>query len=158
MNTQILPEAVTGGTHENTGILSAEAGVAAVQPPVHTRKTYATPRLELYGRLADLTQSASTGANGDGGAGMMIVQSDRAAKTDIVRIGTHPLGCGLYVYTYRPQFRQQCGPGRHFGVLAQEVEALLPAAVSRAANGYLQVDYGMLGIVPGGTFRDTPLH
>ncbi len=49
---------------------------------------------------------------------------------------------GLHLYRYR-----YIGDSSlYVGVMAQEVAKRRPAAVSRADNGYLQVDYGQLGL------------
>jgi len=77
---------------------------------------------------------------------MMMVTSDRAIKQGLARIGEHPLGVGLYLFDYKPGFRDLCGHGRQFGVMADEVETVLPEAVSVHPNGYKMVDYAMLGI------------
>jgi len=37
-------------------------------------------------------------------------------------------------------------PGRYRGVMAQEVEKIIPAAVVNDDNGYKTVDYNMIGI------------
>lgn len=76
--------------------------------------------------------------------------SDLRAKENIVRVGYHPLGFGLYLFDYRPAFRDDHGWGRQFGVLAQEVEPVMPAAVSLDADGYRRVDYALLGLAPAG--------
>ena len=73
--------------------------------------------------------------------------SDRRTKENIARIGSHPLGMGLYLFDYKPQYREQCGSGRQFGVMADEVEAIVPEAVSMGEDGFKRVDYGMLGVV-----------
>lgn len=62
--------------------------------------------------------------------------SDRRLKSDIRRVGTHPLGIGIYSYTIRGQ--------RELGVMADEVLAVRPEAVLRGADGYLMVNYGVL--------------
>ena len=72
--------------------------------------------------------------------------SDPRAKENIVRIGTHPLGIGLYLFDYKPEFQAQWGYGRQFGVMADEVEAVMPEAVCEHADGYRMVDYAMLGV------------
>ena len=77
-----------------------------------------------------------------------MMPSDRAVKQDIVRIGTHPLGFGLYLFRYKPQFQGAYGRGRHLGVMADEVAAVAPRAIKSAATGRAVVDYGMLGIRP----------
>jgi hypothetical protein len=67
-------------------------------------------------------------------------------KENIVRVGDHPLGIGLYLFDYQPQYRETWGRGRRFGVMADEVEAVRPEAVSVHPDGYKQVNYAMLGI------------
>ncbi len=72
--------------------------------------------------------------------------SDRRCKHRIVRTGVHPLGIGLYLFDYRPEFHAAWGCGRHFGVMADEVESILPQAVSVHPDGYKRVNYAMLGL------------
>ena len=72
--------------------------------------------------------------------------SQRGIKENIVRIGEHPLGLGLYLFDYKPAFRGAWGTGRQFGVMADEVEAVLPEAVSMHPDGYKMVSYGLLGL------------
>jgi hypothetical protein len=71
--------------------------------------------------------------------------SDRVIKDDIVRIGRHPTGIGLYLFSYKPEFRDAWGDGRQLGVMADEVEQVMPQAVSWHHRGYKMVDYGLLG-------------
>lgn len=106
--------------------------------------SYQKPELTRYGSIAFLTL-ASGSANGDAGQNMMTRTSDLHYKQNIVRIGTHPFGFGLYLFDYKPEF-QQHGAGRQFGVMAQEVEQVMPEAVTIDENGYRQVNYALLGI------------
>ena len=76
----------------------------------------------------------------------MMGASERYLKEDIVRIGTHPLGFGLYLFDYKLEYQERWGGGRQFGVMADEVEALVPQAVSIHEDGYRVVDYRELGI------------
>ena len=110
------------------------------------KAVYSAPLLRVYGSVSKLTQTG-TGSGVDGGvtAGMTM-PSDRAIKESIVRIGTHPLGVGLYLFDYNTQYRQSGRTARNFGVMADEVEAVLPEAVGIHANGYKAVNYAMLGI------------
>jgi hypothetical protein len=62
--------------------------------------------------------------------------SDRRLKSNIKRVGTHPIGVGIYTYTMMGM------PQR--GVIAQEVQEVRPDLVKRHASGYLQVNYGGL--------------
>jgi hypothetical protein len=72
--------------------------------------------------------------------------SDRRLKQEIVKIGMHPAGFGVYLFDYKPEYRDQWGYGRQFGVMADEVEKVMPEAVSVHPAGYKMVDYAMLGI------------
>jgi len=109
------------------------------------RKAYRRPELRVLGAVHLLTRSAGSVLSGDGMA-MMMGTSDRNAKQNIVRIGEHPLGIGLYLFDYKPAFRAQAGDGRQFGVMADEVEAVMPEAVSMHVDGYKMVDYAVLGV------------
>lgn len=73
------------------------------------------------------------------GSGLAIggMFSDRRLKWDVQRVGTHPLGIGLYSYRYKGS------TGRHLGVIAQEVQRVKPQAVGECA-GFLTVDYDQL--------------
>ena len=63
--------------------------------------------------------------------------SDRRLKSNIVRIGEHPLGIGVYQYDIFGQ--------RDIGVMADEVEQVMPEAVVMHPSGYKMVNYAMLG-------------
>ena len=108
------------------------------------KKPYQSPKVIVYGKLNRLTQGS--GGNGLDANNTHTKKSDRATKENIIRVGDHPLGIGLYLFDYKPEFRDASGHGRQFGVMADEVEAVMPAAVSIHPNGYKQVDYAMLGI------------
>jgi hypothetical protein len=62
--------------------------------------------------------------------------SDIRLKSKIVRVGTHPRGFGIYEYDIDGK--------RERGVMAQEVERVLPAAVIEHDSGYKMVNYGAL--------------
>ena len=126
---------------------ASQAGKPAAEAR-QSRRKYARPTLRLYGSVAQLTMTG-TGSTSDGGKSMM--GSDRRMKEDIVRIGEHPLGIGVYLFRYRAPFRDRWGHGTRFGVIADEVEAVLPQAVARGEDGYSRVDYAMLGVRPSAT-------
>lgn len=79
------------------------------------------------------------GSAGVGAYGLMnaapLALSDRRLKENIVRVGTHPLGIGIYEYDLLGK--------RQVGVMADEVEEVRPEAVVEI-GGYKHVDYGML--------------
>jgi hypothetical protein len=69
-------------------------------------------------------------------AGSAIAASDRRLKSNIERIGTHKLGIGIYEY--------DIFGGRQQGVMADEVEKVMPEAVLMHPSGYKMVNYGLL--------------
>lgn len=112
------------------------------QPATAPKKEYKAPELKLLGSIRDLTGAGSA----SGGDGSMAMASDPALKENVARVGEHPAGFGLYLFDYKAEFADRCGQGRKFGVMADEVEAIVPAAVSRDEFGYRQVDYSLLGV------------
>ena len=127
------------------------------QPP---KKKYVAPSLVIYGAVRNLTQSGSgrqiesdplpwnSGCWPDANRKPC---SERRVKENIARIGDHPLGFNLYLFDYRPEFRAKWGHGRQFGVMIDEVERVMPEAVSLHSDGFKRVDYALLGI-------ERPLH
>ena len=116
-------------------------------PEPRIRKNYTPPSLVIYGTVSGLTQSGS-GARTEGARPNVRRKpaSERRVKENIVRIGDHPLGFGIYLFDYRPEHRAQWGHGRQFGVMIDEVEIVMPEAVSMHPDGYKRVDYAMLWI------------
>lgn len=80
------------------------------------------------------------GGRGGGGGGR---RSDLALKHDIVLLGRLDNGLGYYSFSYLGSSKA------YVGVMAQEVERLMPEAVTRGSDGYLRVYYEKLGL----TFR-----
>lgn len=64
--------------------------------------------------------------------------SDRRLKSDVVRIGTAAHGLPLYEYTIFGE--------RQRGVMADEVEKVMPEAVAMHPSGFRMVNYTMLGL------------
>jgi hypothetical protein len=92
--------------------------------------------LQGYGIDSAQYNSQMGGLYGLGSLALLYAMSDRRLKRDIHRIGTHPLGIGIYSYTLfeRPTI----------GVMADEVEAVLPEAVAIHPSGYKMVNYSLL--------------
>jgi hypothetical protein len=121
---------------------------AETDPQSPKKKPYTRARLTRYGEVRALTQAqTSFSSEGSSGTGQMKPGSDRAIKENIVRVGTHPLGIGLYLFDYKPEFQDLYGAGRRLGVMADEVVRVMPEAVSRHERGHQVVDYAMLGLV-----------
>lgn len=106
---------------------------------------YTKPVLITYGSIGQLTMDVG-GSTIDSQGGSFNVPSDRRVKENVTRVGQHPMGVGLYLFDYKPEFREQWGHGRQFGVMADEVETVLPAAVTTHADGYKRVNYQLLGV------------
>jgi len=61
-------------------------------------------------------------------------------KHDITMIGRFDNGIGLYRFIYNGDDKV------YVGVMAQEVQAVMPEAVMRGRDGYLRVFYEKLGL------------
>ena len=84
------------------------------------------------------TQNANTaGLFSLAGSGVKaLALSDVRLKSNIVKVGNHPIGIGIYEYEIFGQ--------RERGVIAQELMQVMPDAVHQHPSGYLMVDYGRL--------------
>jgi hypothetical protein len=85
--------------------------------------------------------NANNAASGNFMSGLMglggAIFSDRRLKKNIKKIGEYTNGLGLYIYDYvwgQPSV----------GVMADEVEAIMPEAVIMTASGFKAVNYDML--------------
>ncbi|MDE2284120.1 MAG: DUF3300 domain-containing protein [Hyphomicrobiales bacterium] len=82
----------------------------------------------------------SGGMRGGGGGRGGGRRSDTMLKHDIVLLGYLENGLGFYRFSYN-------GSGKAYvGVLAQEVQRVMPEAVVRGDDGYLRVYYHRLGL------------
>lgn len=72
--------------------------------------------------------------------------SDIRLKENIKQIGQLPNGLNIYKFEYKPEFKNHkaCGHGEFVGVMAQEVEKIIPEAVFVLDNGYKAVKYEMI--------------
>jgi Protein of unknown function (DUF3300)/Chaperone of endosialidase len=77
------------------------------------------------------------GFRGGGGGGR---RSDIALKHDVVLLGHFANGLGYYRFSYLGSHKV------YVGVIAQEVEGVMPEAVTRGSDGYLRVYYEKLGL------------
>jgi hypothetical protein len=87
----------------------------------------------------------NSGLMGLGGTlGAAAIMSDIRTKENIVAIGMLPNGLPFYQFEYKPEFKDEAGHGVHIGVMAQDVEQVMPQAVITRADGIKLVDYGVL--------------
>jgi Chaperone of endosialidase len=86
---------------------------------------------------SNLTGSLIGAAGMLGGAALM---SDLRLKKNIIKLGIHKtLGIGLYTWDY-------LWGEKGAGVMAQELEQVMPEAVITMPNGFKAVNYSMLGV------------
>jgi hypothetical protein len=76
--------------------------------------------------------------------GAAIMASDLRTKENIKHIGFMANGLSVYEYEYKPEFKDRWGHGKQTGVMAQEVEKVMPEAVVEHPDGYKMVNYGAL--------------
>jgi hypothetical protein len=70
--------------------------------------------------------------------------SDIRMKEKINLIGKTLSGINLYEFEYKPEFKEIAGEGKFVGVMAQEVEKVIPEAVIETSIGYKAVDYSKI--------------
>jgi len=82
------------------------------------------------------TGGGRTGGGGRGGGR----RSDILLKHDVTLLGRLDNGLGFYRFSYNGSNKA------YVGVMAQEVQTLVPEAVLRGSDGYLRVRYDALGL------------
>ena len=80
------------------------------------------------------------GGRGGGGRGGGGRRSDMRLKHDIVLLGRLDDGLGYYRFVYNG------GHTAYVGVMAQQVQTVMPEAVTRGPDGYMRVSYDRLGL------------
>ena len=90
-----------------------------------------------YQQQMDRRQNMLSGLFGLGSSIVgAIPWSDRRLKSNIERVGTHPLGIGIYTY--------DIFGARATGVMADELLEVMPGAVVLDPSGYYRVRYDMI--------------
>ena len=115
------------------------ANVAAA-PVYQATQNQAQAAQDVYGQQMAARNANVSAVGGLLGAGAKMINpitiSDIRLKSNIVKIGEHPLGIGIYEYDIFGQ--------RDIGVMAQDVLAVKPEAIVYHPSGYLMVNYGVL--------------
>lgn len=144
-----------GGAANRGGAMNVSSGRSAAAASARGRASVASmPRgggggPSFAGRGGGGGGMAARGGGGGGfrGGGGGGRRSDIALKHDIVLLGHLYNGLGYYRFSY-------IGSNKSYvGVMAQEVEQVMPAAVTRGSDGYLRVHYEKLGLTFH-TYRD----
>lgn len=117
------------------GYTGAGVNAAPIYQAAQDQGNYA---MGLYGQqMAARNANMSALGNIAGSAmGMFNFTSDIRLKSNIERVGTHPLGIGVYEYDIDGH--------RERGVMAQEVLNVKPEAVLMGDDGFYMVNYGAL--------------
>lgn len=143
-NKAAAANALVGGGQNllNTSLNAGGAALSSANAPMDLMSKYAsivfgvpqgntTPN--FAGTQGNTSQSSNFGFN----------LSDINAKQDIKKIGVLSNGINLYKYHYKPEYRNNWGHGLQMGVLAQEVEKIIPEAVIEK-DGVKMVNYSMV--------------
>lgn len=124
----------------------AASQIGLAQTPIDTYSKYAsiifgTPQASTNPNFAGTQGSTSSGSGFNLGFGQ---GSDISIKENIHKIGTLGNGINLYKFEYKDQYKDTWGHGQQIGVMAQEVEKVIPEAVSTHKDGYKLVNYSMV--------------
>jgi hypothetical protein len=123
--------AARGGDHRDTAFRHVSSGRAA-------NLQSARGQMSLGGRGGGAALARGGGGGGFRGGGGR--RSDIALKHDIVLLGHLANGLGYYRFSYLGSSKA------YVGVMAQEVQIVMPDAVTRGSDGYLRVYYDQLGL------------
>jgi len=141
-NNLMQPINIIDALRTGTQVQSPSYASAAQQSPVQGADLLGALQGNYNAQLGNVNANNATSAGQLGtvaGLGAAALLSDIRLKKNISRIGTHPLGIGIYDYDYLW--------GKHsVGVMAQEVLKVKPSAVLVHPSGYLMVNYGELHV------------
>merc|ERR1712100_51990 len=70
--------------------------------------------------------------------------SDIQLKTDLKMISTLPNGVEVYSWTWNKIAEAKGLSGKSVGVIAQQVQNIVPGSVSRGTDGFMKVDYSLI--------------
>ena len=159
-----LQEAV-GKDIEARGAARATDAARLTQQDQEARRAQLVTLTNLFGGLAGLgsstqMQQTSSGfgsqgfsggaspfsqiASAAGTVGKLAGFSDVRLKNEITFVGKLENGIKIYKWKWNEKGKELAGDQVEFGVLAQEVQKIVPEAVKRGPDGYLMVNYGAL--------------
>jgi hypothetical protein len=116
------------GAYSGANVAAAPVFGAAQQQAQNAQNTYNQQVAQQNANTSGLFQL--------GAAALPFMFSDARLKSNIVKVGDHPLGIGIYEYDIFEH--------RERGVMAQELMQVMPDAVHQHPSGYFMVDYGRL--------------
>ena len=135
--------ATIGGQNLGAANTAAAARIGYAGTPQDVLAKYASV---VYGIPQANTTPNFAGTQGTTGSSQSkgFSLSDINAKQNIQKIGVLDNGLNLYKYEYKPEFQAEGGYGIQIGVIAQEVEQVIPHAVMQRADGMKAVNYSMV--------------
>jgi Chaperone of endosialidase len=147
---RLTPYGVTSGKQTSYGVTSGRQTPYGVTSGHQTSYGVSGGRQTSYGVSAGHQTSSGVTSGQQTSSGVMgagcrktafgVSCSDIRLKRDVEQVAR--LGNGLGLYRYRYIWSDQV----YVGVMAQEVAAVMPAAVVRGSDGYLRVNYARLGL------------
>lgn len=139
LNANQISGGAASGSASNASSLLSSIGNAQAQSTMAQSNAYTSQlnNLSNYAMLYGMKNMPSSTAGGG---------SDIRLKENIKQIGQLPNGLNVYKFEYKSEFKNHkaCGHGEFIGVMAQEVEKLIPEAVFELDNGYKAVKYEMI--------------
>ncbi|MBR0855765.1 caspase family protein [Bradyrhizobium liaoningense] len=146
----VVGNVVSNAVSASVSAAASNAAASAASRAASASASHAASRAASSAASGAASRSASSAASSaaskaassaaSNAASRVPIPSDVRLKEDITALADTGNGLRLYRYRYR-------GDATFYvGVMAQEVAQLVPAAVSRGMDGYLQVDYVLLGL------------
>jgi len=115
--------------------LSGVYGAPSGGTTTATQPIYSNPGQQALGNLLGIVGT---------GAAAYTAFSDIRTKENIVNIGNGKHNLPVYMFDYKPKWKDQAGHGRFIGYMAHEVEKVAPQAVITRADGIKQVRYDLV--------------
>jgi hypothetical protein len=113
-----------------SGVYGAPSGGISTS----TQPIYSNPSQQALGNLLSI---AGTGAQ-------VYAASDIRTKENIVNIGNGKHNLPVYIFEYKPEWKDEAGHGKFIGYMAHEVEKVAPQAVRTRADGIKQIRYDLV--------------
>ena len=125
----------------NSGTARINSGTARISHTSHVTTQVHVSRAGGFNRGGGFHPGGGGFHSAGGGGGGYSRRSDIRLKEDIVWLGRLDNGIGIYRFRYKGGDRTA-----YVGVMAQEVQSIVPSAVTQGADGYLRVSYDRLGL------------
>ena len=138
-----------GGLYNNVGglgVQSYQQQISAWNAEKQANATSSAGIGSAIGMIGGAALSGGTGGFAGSAVGKLFSGSDVRLKENITVVGHTASGLAIYEFEYKPQFKDKpyAGHGRFRGVMAHEVERVIPSAVFTTPDGYKAVDYSQV--------------